>query len=199
MTLLRSSDLFPLDPAADVKIYPFVTGRTQPDRVQAKLDAAIAQVLPNASIVGSPEEADFAFVWARPEINLFEDDKEGVTLSVDPRDNGVDVDRVQEIQNATRTILAVNLINPWLLGEIEPGADAVVATFEIAPEHLLRSLTGEDGGPQGQLPLTPPASFDAVKAAGRDVPGKFRSEEDEDYAYRDRDGVSYVYGHGLRF
>lgn len=195
VALLRSSDLLPLDAGTTEKIFVEVTGRTQSDVVQRKLVDAVAKVLPGATIVDKPEDADFALIWARPEINLFEDDTEGSSLSVDPRANGVDVERVQEIEAAVPTILAVNLINPWLLGEIEPGADAVVATFEIAPEHMLRSLTGEDGGPQGRLPLTPPASLEAVKAHGRDVPGKFRGE---DYAYVDRDGVSYSYGHGLR-
>lgn len=196
VTLLRSSDLLPLDKDTTQKIFLLVTGRTQSDVVQRKLQDAVASVLPGATIVDKPEGADLALIWARPEINLFEDDRDGVSLSVDPRDNGVDIERVQEVEADVPTILAVNLINPWLLGEIEPGADAVVATFEIDPEHLLRSLTGEDGGPQGQLPLTPPASVDAVTAHGRDVPGKFRGE---DYAYVDRDGVSYRYGYGQRF
>lgn len=142
----------------------------------------------------TPEEADFAIVWARPEIALFEDYQPGVALSVDPRDNGVDVDRVVEIEQTVLTLLGINVTNPWLLSAIEPHAEAVAVTFEIAPENLIKSLAGVDGGPQGKLPLTFPASAEAVSDSPRDVPGKFC-----DYVYRDRDGNSYAYGYGLTY
>lgn len=191
LTLLRSGEMLPLRP--EKKIYAYATGRTQIDSVQRQLEAAITDF--GATLVDTPEEADLAIVWARPEIALFEDDREGVALSVDPRDNGVDVDRVVGIERAVPTLLAVNLTNPWLLSEIEPEAAAVVATFEITPENLLRSLAGEDGGPQGTLPLTMPRSAQAIADSPRDVPGKFCGE---DYVYVDREGVAYRYGHGLR-
>ena len=70
------------------------------------------------------------------------------------------------------------------------------ATFEITPDNLLRSLAGEDGGPQGTLPLTVPRSAQAIADSPRVVPGKFCGE---DYVYLDRDGVAYSYGHGLRY
>ena len=192
VTLLRTGEILPLRP--NTKIYAYATGRTQIDSVQEKLAAAVEKF--GATLVDAPEEADLAIVWARPEIALFEDDREGVALSVDPRDNGVDVERVIEIEKTVPTLLAVNMTNPWLLAEIEPGAAAVVATFEITPENLLRSLAGEDGGPQGTLPLTVPRSAQAIADSPRDVPGKFCGE---DYVYLDRDGVAYSYGHGLRY
>ena len=192
VTLLRTGEILPLRP--NTKIYAYATGRTQIDSVQEKLAAAVEKF--GATLVDAPEEADLAIVWARPEIALFEDDREGVALSVDPRDNGVDVERVVEIEKTVPTLLAVNMTNPWLLAEIEPGAAAVVATFEITPENLLRSLAGEDGGPQGTLPLTVPRSAQAIADSPRDVPGKFCGE---DYVYLDRDGVAYSYGHGLRY
>ena len=192
VTLLRTGEILPLRP--NTKIYAYATGRTQSDSVQEKLAAAVEKF--GATLVDAPEEADLAIVWARPEIALFEDDREGVALSVAPRDNGVDVERVVEIEKTVPTLLAVNMTNPWLLAEIEPGAAAVVATFEITPENLLRSLAGEDGGPQGTLPLTVPRSAQAIADSPRDVPGKFCGE---DYVYLDRDGVAYSYGHGLRY
>ncbi|SQG64235.1 beta-glucosidase [Corynebacterium renale] len=197
VTLLRNNeDIFPLDLQAERKVYVWATGRTKIDEVQTKLEAAVTAIWPDATLVDSPEDADLALVWARPEIALFEDDKEGHPLSVDPRANGVDVDKVVEIEKTVPTILAVNITNPWILSEIEPDAAAVVATFEIQPHNLLKSLAGEDGGPQGKLPLTFPASEQAVADSPRDVPGKYL---DESYAYQDRDGVRYTYGHGLRF
>lgn len=197
VTLLRGNDdLLPLDLQRDVRLYAYVTGRTQTDRVQRQLEEAVAGVWPGATLVDQPEDAELALVWARPEIALFEDDREGVSLSIDPRDNGVDVDRIQHIEQTVPTILAVNLTNPWLLGEIEPAAEAVVGTFEISPGNLLASLAGGDGGPAGRLPMTLPASFRVVADSPRDVPGKFCGDA---YPYLDRSGVSYRYGHGLDF
>lgn len=192
VTLLRGGEMLPLDLETPVRVYPYVTGRTLIADVQVKLVDAIAREWPGATIVDTPEAADLALVWARPEIALFEDDREGVALSVDPRANGVDVDKVRAIEAAVPTILAVNFTNPWLLGEIEPGAAAVVGTFEITPENLLRALAGEDG-PAGRLPMSLPASTAAIENSPRDVPGKYCP----DYAYVDRDGNVYEQGYGL--
>lgn len=195
VTLLRGNDdLLPLKTDEAIKVYAWVTGRTKIDQVQGQLGDAFREVFPQVELVASEAEADLAFVWARPEIALFEDDREGVSLSVDPRDNGVDVDRVQAIQAAVPTILAVNFTNPWILSELEPGAAAVVGTFEIKPDIILRSLAGEQGGPKGKLPLTVPASAQVIADSPRDVPGKFLGS---DYAYVDSTGVAYTYGHGL--
>lgn len=195
VTLLRGDEaVLPLDLQRPLKVHPYVTGRTQIERVQTQLEEAIGKVWPGASVVGTAEEADLAIVWARPEIALFEDDREGVALSVDPRANGVDVDRVRAIEEAVPTLLVVNATNPWLLAEIEPAAAAVAVTFEIKPEHLLRSLAGEDGGPAGRLPFAFPASVQVVADSPRDVPGKLLGEQ---YAYADRDGTRYSYGAGL--
>ena len=197
VTLLRSSEtLLPLDIDTDKKIYVWATGRTKIDLVNEKFIASLATTLRNATFVEAPEEADFAIVWARPEIALFEDDKPGVSLSVDPRANGVDVDRVIEIEKTVPTLLVVNVTNPWLLGEIEPNAEALAVTFEISPENLIKSLAGEDGGPQGTLPLTFPKTASSFEDSGRDVPGKFLGE---DYPYVDRDGNAYAYGYGVKY
>lgn len=193
---VTTPSVLPLDPAASLKIYPLVTGRTKIDEVQLQLEAAIRAELPGVTLVSSESEADLAIVWARPEIALFEDDLEGVSLSVDPRANGVDVERVQAVEAAVPTILAVNFTNPWVLSEIEPGAAAVVGTFEIKPEFLLKALTGQEGGPKGKLPLTVPASMQAIADSPRDIPGKFL---DESYTYVDSAGMAYKYGHGLNF
>lgn len=197
VTLLRDNkDLLPLTLDKEVKIYVWATGRTKIDEVQAKLEAGVKEVWAGATLVDTPEEADLALVWARPEIALFEDDREGVSLSVDPRANGVDVDRVIEVEKTVPTILVVNVTNPWILSEIEPNAAAVLATFEITPQNLVLSLAGKDGGPKGKLPITFPASAQAVADSPRDVPGKYL---DEEYAHKDVAGVRYTCGYGLTF
>ncbi|AKK10225.1 beta-glucosidase-like glycosyl hydrolase [Corynebacterium uterequi] len=196
VTLLRNSDgVLPLDLDSNMKVFVYTTGRTKIELAAERVREQVEVLLPYATVVDTPEEADLAFVVARPEINLFEDDKEGVSLSVDPRDNGVDVDRVVEIEKAVPTVLALNVTNPWLLAELEPHAAALVATFEISPDQLLRSLAGVDGGPKGKLPFAFPRSAEVFENSGRDVPGAFCGE---DYPYVDRDGVAYGFGHGLR-
>lgn len=197
VTLLRGDkELLPLDRDTSPLIYVKVTGRVGPAEVEDKLKGAIGKIWPTAHVTEHVEDADFAIIWARPEIRLFEDDQEGFDLSLDPRAAGVDVDQVQQIERVCPTILAVEMTNPWLLREIEPGARAVVATFAVTPENLLRSLAGQDGGPQGVLPMTLPASEKAIKDSPRDVPGVDCGPE---YAYQDREGSVYVLGYGRRF
>lgn len=200
VTLLRNNrDLLPIQRDEPKMVYTYVTGRTNDAEVQKRLEEAIARFAAPVRLVENPEDADVALVWVRPEISLFEDDQEGAELSVDPRANGVDVDQVLEIEKLVPTILVVNMTNPWLLGEIEPAAGAVVATYGITAENLLWSLHGDGGGPQGKLPLTVPVSQKVVEDAPRDVPGKILQEESGNYAYRDREGQAYAYGHGLTY
>ncbi|MGP6174755.1 glycoside hydrolase family 3 protein [Corynebacterium sp. A21] len=201
VTLLRDNkDLLPLERYEGTRmVYVYVTGRTKDNEVQKQLEAAIKGFASSVQLVEKPEDADVALVWVRPEIALFEDDLEGVSLSVDPRDNGVDVDQVLEIEKLVPTILMVNMNNPWLLGEIEPAAGAVVATYEITPDNLLKSLAGVDGGPQGKLPLSVPFSHRVIETSPRDVPGKILHEENGNYSYLDRGKQNYTYGHGLSF
>lgn len=201
VTLLRDNqDLLPLERYEGTRmVYLYVTGRTRDAEVQKQFEAAIQAFASSVSFVEKPEDADVALVWVRPEISLFEDDREDTRLSVDPRDNGVDVDQVMEIEKLVPTILIVNMTNPWLLGEIEPAAGAVVATYDITPENLLKSLAGWDGGPQGKLPLSVPFSQHVIETSPRDVPGKALHEESGNYAYLDRSKQNYTYGHGLSF
>lgn len=200
VTLLRNNkELLPIGREEARMVYVYVTGRTGDDQVQKQFEEAIRKFKASIRLVEKPEDADVALVWARPEISLFEDDQEDAKLSVDPRANGVDVDQILEIEKLVPTILAVDMIQPWLMGEIEPAAAAVVATYGISPGNLLSSLAGEDGGPQGKLPLTVPMSERVIETAPRDVPGKAKQDESGDYAYLDRDKQSYSYGHGLHF
>lgn len=200
VTLLRDDrGILPIQRDDMKMVYAYVTGRTKDAEVQRQLEEAMSRLASPVRMVDKPEDAEVALVWVRPEIALFEDDREDVSLSVDPRENGVDVDQVLEIEKLVPTILVVNMSNPWLLGEIEPAAAAVVATYEITPDNLLKSLAGMDGGPQGKLPLTVPASQLVIENSPRDIPGKFLGESEQGYTYLDRDKQSYGYGHGLHY
>lgn len=156
--------------------------------MQEKLDQAVDKRFTRADL----DDADIAIVWARPEIELFEDDQEGVSLSINPEDCGVDLEEVKRIQKQVPTIVVVNFTNPWVLSGLEPGADSLVGSFEITPENLLDSLI--NGEAKGHLPFAIPASMETVKASPRDVPGKYLGD---DYAYVDSWGNRYAYGFGL--
>ena len=198
VTLLRNdAHLLPLDPTAlaGQRVYVDVQARANGDYIAGSVRDALAAAAPGVTLVESPQGADLAIVWLRPSINLFADDQEGRPISVDPRDNGVDVDRVREIEAAASTVLVVNVTNPWLLADVEPGAKAVAATYEISAPNLAAVLLGQ-GEPGGRLPVTLPRSAQAVADSPRDVPGK---DCGPDYPYVDAAGSTYAYGFGLGF
>ncbi|MCI6206428.1 MAG: glycoside hydrolase family 3 N-terminal domain-containing protein [Corynebacterium glucuronolyticum] len=186
VVILKKGEALPLDTSK--KVYTFVTGRTSIGEVQEKLDQAVDKRFERVDL----DSADIAIVWARPEIELFEDDQEGVSLSINPEDCGVDLEEVKKIQEQVPTIVVVNFTNPWILAGLEPGADSLVGSFEITPENLLDSLI--NGEAKGHLPFAIPASMETVKASPRDVPGKYLGD---DYAYVDSQGNRYAYGFGL--
>ncbi len=113
-----------------------------------------------------------------------------------------------------KVITSVNFTLAWLLGNVEPYADALLAGFDTYPEAVLDIITGK-AAPSGKLPVTLPKN-DAVIAVGQDgicisrndVPGydkdKYMPEEMKDengkaYAYRDADGGYYELGFGLEW
>jgi beta-glucosidase len=105
-------------------------------------------------------------------------------------------------------IISVNVILPWILGNVEPLADALIAGYETFYNAQLEVITGNHK-PTGVLPLTLPASDDviAVRLNGEcvsrnDVPGYDKDKympEGMSYAYKDSDGNVYKLGHGLTY
>ena len=129
------------------------------------------------------EEATHALFLVMPALSWrtddTEDDPPSIELSKDA-DTGIDSERILEIQeNVETTILAVNMTNPWLIDEIEPGADAVLATFNTTPDAIVDIIRG-NYNPTGKLPFTVPADLEAVENNASDVPGY---AETFDYAY----------------
>lgn len=190
VTVLRN-DVGALPLTRDAKLYVDVQQRKDGDFVTGLLRDALREA--GITVVDTVEEADAAVLWMRPSIFLFTDDKEGQPISVNPVDNGVDVEHVVEVENAVPTTLIVNVTNPWILHEVEPDAAAVLATYEISAANLVAVLLGE-AAPEGKLPVTLPRSAEAVAASPRDVPGL---DCGDDYPYVDRAGSVYSYGFGL--
>lgn len=107
-----------------------------------------------------------------------------------------------------KVIVSVNVTMPWILGNIEPWADALLAGYDTIYKAQLEVIAG-NSRPVGVLPLTMPAS-EAVIAVDEngncvsrnDVPGYDKDKympEGLEYAYRDSDNNSYKLGHGLTY
>ena len=147
----------------------------------------------SVEIVESIDQADAALLWLRPVVyQRPEHDYADIALS--PL-TGVDVAKVKQMEAAKPTVLVINLINPWIINEVEPGAAAVLATFDVKAEALLDVVRGRFN-PVGRLPLTIPADQAAVDRNAPDVPGY---AETFDYAYKNRANDKYVYGFGLTY
>ncbi|RBW68496.1 glycoside hydrolase family 3 protein [Bacillus taeanensis] len=107
-----------------------------------------------------------------------------------------------------KVIMSVNVTLPWILGNIEPMADALIAGYDTFYNAQLEVIAG-NYKPTGVLPLTLPASEDviAVRQNGEcvsrnDVPGYDKDKympEGLRYAYKDSDGNVYKLGHGLTY
>jgi beta-glucosidase len=168
----------------------------RPDAPTVNGTAALKALLvkdPTVRIVDSLDQADVALVWLRPAVyQRPEHDYADIALS--PL-TGVDVARVKQIEAAKPTVLVINFINPWIINEVEPGAAAVLATFDVKAEGLLDVVRGRFA-PAGKLPLTIPADQAAVDKNAPDVPG---FAEAFDYAYKNRVRDKYVFGFGLSY
>lgn len=107
-----------------------------------------------------------------------------------------------------KVIMSVNVTLPWILGNIEPLADALVAGYDTFYKAQFEVMAGNNG-PTGVLPLTLPASEAVIavdengKSVSRnDVPGYDKDlylPEELKYAYEDADGNIYRLGHGLTY
>ena len=119
-------------------------------------------------VVDSLEKADVALLWLRPSVyQRPEHDYADIGLS--PL-TGIDVAKVKGIEATKPTVLVINFINPWVINEVEPGAAALLATFDVKAEALLDVVRGRFK-PTGKLPLTVPADQAAVDRNAPDVPG----------------------------
>ena len=171
-------------------------GRAGGARNSATQTAALKALLandPSVQVVDALEQADLALVWLRPTVNQRpENDYADIALS---KLTGIDVEKVRQIEAAKPTVLVINMINPWVINEVEPGAAAVLATFDIKAEALLDVVRGRFQ-PTGKLPLTVPADQAAVDRNAPDVPGY---AEAFDYAYKNRSKDKYVFGFGLSY
>nr|WP_245301468.1 glycoside hydrolase family 3 N-terminal domain-containing protein [Virgibacillus natechei] len=106
-----------------------------------------------------------------------------------------------------KVVMSVNIIMPWILGNVEPLADALVAGYDTFFKPQFEVMAGNQ--PVGVLPLTLPANQEVIAVyqngdcvSRNDVPGYDKDKylpEGLTYAYEDSDGNIYRLGHGLRY
>ncbi|RDW20137.1 glycoside hydrolase [Oceanobacillus arenosus] len=107
-----------------------------------------------------------------------------------------------------KVVISVNVTLPWILGNVEPLADALVAGYDTFHKAQFEVLAG-NSKPTGVLPLTLPASEEVIAVyqngdcvSRNDVPGYDKDKympEGLSYAYKDSDGNVYKLGHGLSY
>ncbi|WP_339230504.1 glycoside hydrolase family 3 N-terminal domain-containing protein [Oceanobacillus sp. FSL K6-2867] len=187
--------------AKDIKLYVEVFEEDEEAAIESSkgLADSIALADPSIEIVESVEEATHAYIAVMPALSWREDDTENDPPSIElikDSDTGIDSERILELQEEIETtILGINMTNPWLINEIEPGADAVLATFNTTPDAIVDVIRG-NFNPTGKLPFTVPADMEAVENNASDVPGY---AEAFDYAYTNADGDDYALGFGLSY
>jgi len=171
-------------------------GRGEPAANSISATAALKTLLakdPSVQVVDALEQADVALLWLRPSVyQRPEHDYADIALS--PL-TGIDVAKVKHIEATKPTMLVINFINPWVINDVEPGAAALLATFDVKPQALLDVVRGRFK-PTGKLPLTIPADRAAVDRNAPDIPGY---AETFDYAYTNRVKDRYVFGFGLSY
>lgn len=111
-------------------------------------------------------------------------------------------------QTGGKLVVSINSVMPWLLDDLEPLTDGLVANYETLTEAQFDVFTGKVS-PVGVLPLTFPASADVIAVdenfecvSRNDVPGYDKDlymPEGMKYAYVDEMGNEYKYGFGLTY
>ncbi|WP_049790039.1 glycoside hydrolase family 3 N-terminal domain-containing protein [Paenibacillus sp. JDR-2] len=196
VTLLRNDKgMLPLTDTklATTKLYVEVFNGANSAAQTASMKQLIAKEDPSVNIVNTLEEANAALVVLRPKPYEYPD-LSTVEIQLNQL-TGIDVAKVKQIEAAVPTALVINMTNPWVINEVEPGAAAVVATYSVKAEALLDVLRGRFN-PTGKLPITIPASQEAVEKNAPDVPGY---AEAFDYTYTNAAGDDYTFGFGLSY
>ena len=209
VVLKNSSQSLPLSPAE-------LQGRTvhlelfEADLRVAKLDdlrAAFAKAYPTVRFSTDYHHADVAVLLLNPTTGDYFSSAGLLDLGIHAGSH-VDLDKITRIRaNVDTLIIGLNVKLPWLLGTIEPLADAVVCGFDTRNDVVLDAIMGAFA-PTGRLPLTFPTDEAAIAvdehgvcASPNDVPGWAKEQHmaGRPYVYVDGDGNRYTLGHGLTY
>ncbi|ULT57367.1 glycoside hydrolase family 3 protein [Neobacillus drentensis] len=201
----------------------------EPERAAAYTEKARqeCQELGQFTLTDNHEEADIAILFLSPKSGAYFNATPGLLeleICEDKTETALDgstyqettlsgMDHLKEVADSVhvrggKVIMSVNVILPWILGNVEPLADVLIAGYDTYYKAQYEVMAG-NFRPVGVLPLTLPAS-DAVIAVDEngdcasrnDVPGYDKDQymtEGMTYAYQDRDGNVYKLGHGLTY
>jgi beta-glucosidase len=88
-------------------------------------------------------------------------------------------------------IVVLNLANPTVVSEFEPGANAILVSFGVQDQAILAVLTGATE-PSGLLPLQMPENMQTVEEQAEDTPHDMKP-------HVDAAGHAYGFGFGLNW
>ena len=232
VTVLKNSDeTLPLtaDKLEGKKVYIRAYHKDKEIAENTYTEQAIADAneLGQFDLTDNYEEADIAILFLHPksgqyfdatpgllELELCEDkDLKAFDGSPYKETTLSEIDHLKQVaenmkSRGGKVIMSVNIILPWLLGNIEPLADALIAGYDTYFKAQFEVMSGNDE-PTGVLPFTLPASEEVITVdeegnciSRNDVPGYDKDKympEGLRYAYKDSDGNVYGLGHGLKY
>ncbi|MBO5193653.1 MAG: glycoside hydrolase family 3 C-terminal domain-containing protein [Bacteroidales bacterium] len=97
--------------------------------------------------------------------------------------------RTRKEMGGKPVIVAINVLNPPVLSEIEPYADAIFLMFDVQRQTILDLVSGKEE-PSALLPFQMPADMRTVEEQAEDTPHDMR-------CYKDADGNVYDYTFGM--
>jgi beta-glucosidase len=210
VVLMKNHDgALPLTPGrlAGQRVYVELFER---DLTVAKLDrlrASLAAAHPDIEFTLDVHRADVAVLFLNPFTGSYFEFTGLLDLDIHEATH-VNLGKIRQIRAAVpRLVVGLNVILPWLLGTIEPLADALVAGFDTRTEALFDVIVGA-AQPRGRLPLTFPLDNAAIAidengicASPNDVPGfdKEKYMGGRPYVYVDSEGNRYQSGYGLSY
>lgn len=237
VTVLKNDWVLPLTPEKTWKKNVYAEAFHKDPRMAEKLTADLRGMLTQINLVDSPKDADYAILMLYPSSGEYFHATKGyleldicegkIVQDVDDKCRPVeqthwettlhDVKRIEDISDTVRAndgkvIINVNFTLAWMLGNIEPFADALTAGFDTYPQAVLDIIRGLYN-PTGKLPFTLPrgdevlaVSPEGVCISPNDVPGydkdqympeSLKDENGKAYAYRDGHGNYYELNFGL--
>ena len=239
VTVLKNDGILPLTPEKTWQKNVYAESFHKDPRVAEMLTKELRELLTEVNLVDSPKDADIAVLMLHPSSGEYFHATKGyleldicegkVVHDVDEKCRPIEathwettlhgVERVVDIvdtvhANDGKVIMNVNFTLAWMLGNIEPYADALTGGYDTYPSAVLEVMRGQFS-PVGKLPFTLPrgdevlaVNADGVCISPNDVPGydkdkympdELKDENGKAYAYRDAHGNYYELNFGLRW
>ena len=237
VTVLKNDWVLPLTPEKTWKKNVYAEVFHKDPRMAEKMTVEFRGQLNDVNLVYDPKDADYAILMLHPSSGEYFHATKGyleldicegkVVHDVDDKCRPVEathwettlhnIGRIEYISDTVRAnngkvIINVNFTLAWMLGNVEPFADALTAGYDTYSQAVLDVVRGLYS-PSGKLPFTLPrgdevlaVNPDGVCISPNDVPGydkdkympdHLKDENGKAYAYRDGHGNYYELGFGL--